>query len=403
MTLPLEGIKFVDFTWVGAGPFTTKLFADFGAEVIKVESSKRPDQLRKSHPLVGNKDLNSSGYFSNRNTNKKSLTLDMKNPKSREIILELVKEADVMSNSFTPNTLDKFGLSYEEVRAVKPDIIYLSMPMQGSIGPHKHFLGFGATINSVIGLTHLTGLPGKTPIGTGTNYPDHTPNPCHAAFAIFTALEYRKKTGKGQNIDLSQVESSISVVPTPLINYTMNKEILEAKGNEHNYKAPYGIYPCQGDDRWCVVSVANDSEWEKFCHAIERPELLKDERFNTQLRRHENRHILDDIVMAWTEKKTPEQVTSHLQSVGVAAGIVEDAQDLLTKDKNFKSRGFWRWLNHPVMGDTVYHGIPFKYSDIPTHYRSSAPLLGQHTEEIVKSIPKFKDDYDKLKDEGVLD
>lgn len=403
MTLPLEGIKFVDFTWVGAGPFTTKLFADFGAEVIKVESAKRPDQLRQAQPLVGNKDLNSSGYFSNRNTNKKSLMLDMKNPKSREIILELVKDADVMSNSFTPNTLDKFGLSYEEVKEVKPDIIYISMPMQGSTGPYKRFLGFGATINSVVGITHLTGLPGRIPVGTGTNYPDHVPNPCHAAFAIFAALEYRDKTGKGQNIDFSQVESSICVNPKPLMDYTVNNNIMEVKGNEHNVKAPYGIYPCLGEDRWCVISVSNDKEWESFCQAIERPEFLNDDRFNTQLKRHENRAELDDIAIAWTSKHTQEHVMETLQQKGVAAGMVEDAQDLLTKDENFKNREFWSWLHHPVMGDTVYHGIPFKYSTIPTKYRNSAPLIGQHNEEIIKSLPKFANKYDDLKKEGVFE
>lgn len=402
MNLPLKGLKFVDFTWVGAGPFTTKLFADFGAEVIKIESTQRPDQLRRSQPLVGNKDLNSSGYFSNRNTNKKSLVLDMKMSQSREIILELVKESDVVSNSFTPNTLDKFGLSYEEVRNVKPDIIYLSMPMQGSGGPHKSFLGFGATINSVIGLTHLTGLPGRIPLGSGTNYPDHIPNPCHAAFAIFAALEYREKTGKGQNIDMSQVESSICVTPTPLMNYAINNEIMEMKGNEHNFKAPYGVFPCKGNDRWCVISISNEFEWKSFCECIDRLDLLEDDRFRTQLMRHENRNILNEITANWTKGHSSEYVMETLQNYGVAAGMVEDAKDLLLNDKNLRYRDFWRWLKHPVMGETVYHGIPFKFTDIPTNYRNGAPLLGQHTEEIIKGLPKFKNDYEKLKKEGVF-
>lgn len=403
MKLPLEGLKFIDFTWVGAGPFTTKLFADFGAEVIKIESSKRPDQLRRAQPLVGKKDLNSSGYFSNRNTNKKSITLDMKNPRSREIVLELVKDSDVIINSFSPNTLDKFGLSYEEVKAVKPDIIYLSMPMLGSEGPYKHFVGFGGTINSIIGLTHLTGLPNRIPLGTGTNYPDHIPNPCHAAFALFAALEYRNKTGKGQKIDLSQVESSISVVPVPLMNYAINGIVMEAKGNQHSYKAPYGIFPCQGQERWCAISVGNDREWEAFCLGIENAELLKDERFNTQLKRYEHRDILNEIVEEWTKKHTPETIMHVLQSRGVPVGIVQNAEDLLVKDENLRSRGFWRWLEHPVMGKTVYHGIPFRFSNISTEYRTSAPLLGQHTEEIIKSLPKFREDYEKLKQEGVFE
>lgn len=402
MVEPLSGIRIVDFTWVGAGPFTTKIFADFGAEVIKVESTSRPDQLRKAQPRVNKDSLNASGYFSNRNTNKKSITLNMKNPKSREIILELVKNSDIVCNSFSPNVMEKFGLSYDEVKKVKNDIIYLSMPMQGNTGPHKDYLGFGATISALIGLNYLTAFPGKPPAGSGTNYPDHVPNPCHAAFALLAALEYREKTGKGQNIELSQTESSVCVFPNAVMDYAVNGNHTEPVGNQHEGKSPHGIYPCKGSDSWCAISISNDIEWTHFCKVTNQEELLKDERFLTHSIRYQNQELLDSIVGNWTKNFDAEQVMKLLQEHGIAAGVVRNAEDLVMNDSNLKHRKFWQWLDHPEMGRTVYHGIPFKFSAISTEYKTPAPLIGQHTDEVIGKIDKYKDRIELLKQEGVL-
>jgi benzylsuccinate CoA-transferase BbsF subunit len=397
---PLEGIRIVDFTWVGAGSFTTKFFADFGAEVIKIESTTRPDQLRRAEPLVGDKGLNESGYFANRNTNKKSITLNMKDPRSVAIVKELIKDSDIVANSFTPNTMEKWGLGYEEVKKVKDDVIYLCMPMQGTTGPHKDFLGYGLTINALIGMIHMNGLPGRPPVGTGTNYPDHVPNPGHAAFAVLSAIEYKNRTGEGQYIELSQVESSISIFPEPLLAYLNNNEIMEAKGHQHPTKIPYGIYRCQGEDRWCALSVGNDQEWESLCQAI--PALRNHPHFDTIEKRRANEKQLDEVISKWTIEQTAEDVMACLQGHGIPSGIVQDAEDLVSKDKNLQQRQFWQRLDHAVMGETLYHGTPFKFNKIPTAYRQAAPLIGQHNEELKKWLHLSEEDYQKLLDDRVI-
>jgi benzylsuccinate CoA-transferase BbsF subunit len=400
MIKPLDGLRIVDFTWVGAGPFTTKIFADFGAEVIKIESTTRPDQLRRAEPLVGNKDLNSSGYFANRNTNKKSITLNMKHPESKEIILELVKNSDIIINSFTPNTMDKFGLSFNEVKKVKEDIIYLSMPMQGNWGPHKDFLGFGSSINALAGITYLTSELNGTPMGTGTNYPDHIPNPCHAAFALFAALEFRKKTGFGQNIELAQNESTLCIFPDSLMEYSANKVRSQPTGNNHPLKVPYGVYPCKGEDRWCAISVSNDQEWSNFCSAIECVDIKN--RYQTLASRSENKAIIDKLLTEWTMKYTAEYVMETLQQHGVSAGVVQNAKDILLHDPNLKQREFWQRLQHPVMGETVYHGVPFRFSEISNKYKLPAPLIGENNEEVIKGIEKYSTEWDRLIEDGVI-
>jgi crotonobetainyl-CoA:carnitine CoA-transferase CaiB-like acyl-CoA transferase len=209
--LPLSGIRVTDFTWIGAGSYTTKILADAGADVVKIESSDRIDSLRLAAPYKdGIKGVNRSGYFADRNSSKRSLTLNMKHPRALGLVSRLLVQSDVISNNFTPGVMDRFGLGYDAVREIKPNIIYLAMSMQGGSGPQKHYLGYGATMAAVTGIQQLTGLPGREPAGTGTNYPDHIPNPCHAAFAVLAALRHRRRTGEGQRIDMAQTEPTVA-------------------------------------------------------------------------------------------------------------------------------------------------------------------------------------------------
>ena len=201
--LPLKGIRVADFCWLGAGSYTTKILGDMGADVIKIESAARLDSLRMAAPYKdGVPGVNRSGYFADRNTSKRSITVDMKHPRALALVRRLIEQSDIIANNFTPGVMEKFGLGYDAVRAMKPDIIYLAMSMQGSQGPERSYLGYGASMVSLTGLHELSGLPDREPAGTGTNYPDHVPNPCHAAFALLAALRHRRRTGQGQLIDL---------------------------------------------------------------------------------------------------------------------------------------------------------------------------------------------------------
>lgn len=402
--LPLEGILVADFTWVGAGPYSTKMLADFGAEVIKIESGVRPDALRRNPPFKDKKPgLNRSGYFANRNTNKRSLQIDMNNEKSRELVKKLIAKADVVSNSFTPNTMEKWGLGYEEVRKLKEDIIFICMPMQGTTGPHKDFMGFGATMNALIGFNYLTGLPDREPIGTGTNYPDHVPNPCHAAFAILSALRYRKKTGKGQYIELAQTESAISVIASAVMDAANNGRVSKRAGNWVSYAAPHGAYPCKGEDRWCVISCMNDKEWGNFLEASGLMYLIEDNRFRSLSNRVQHAEELDAIIADWTRQRTAEEVMNLLQEHHLSAGVVESAQDLIDYDPHMRFRDHFVRLDHPEMGDSIYNNPPFKLSGTPGILRKSAPLLGEDTEYVCKEIIGLTDEqFQKYKQEDVF-
>ncbi len=357
--LPLAGIRVIDFTWVGAGPFTTKILADFGAEVVKIESATRPDQLRRAEPLVGGRGLNESGYFAVRNTNKKSITIDMKRPGARDLVLALAKRADVVANSFSPRAMERFGLSYAEMAAVNPGLVYLSMPMAGATGPYRDYIGYGMSIAAIVGMLAKGGRPGRTPVGTGTNYPDHLPNPLHATFASLAALAYRARTGVGQEIVVSQIESTLASFPDALLDAAANG----AGSRDAHASGLQGVFRCAGEDRWCAVSV----EPEVAAAAIGWPGSACHS---------------EEALAAWMAGQVAEEACARLQAARVAACVVETPQDLLERDAQLAARGFWQRLEHPVMGRSVYHGIAARFSGTPTTYRHPAPLLGQHNAEL---------------------
>ncbi|GHU37065.1 hypothetical protein AGMMS50256_34510 [Betaproteobacteria bacterium] len=211
----LKGVRFVDLTWAGAGPFGTKIFSDFGADIIKIESSVRLDSVRTGGPFKDRKyGVNRSGYFASRNTGKKSVVLNLKTEAGHKLVFDIIRQSDVISNNYGPGAMDRLGLGYESVRTVKPDIIYLSMPMYGEDGPRAEMIGVGMTISSVSGLMWSTAYGPGVPVGPGTHYPDHAANPYHAAFAVLAALRRKRLTGEGMKIDLSQVESTINFIGT---------------------------------------------------------------------------------------------------------------------------------------------------------------------------------------------
>lgn len=400
---PLSGVRILDFTWVGAGPFTTKVLSDFGAEVVKVESRKRPDQLRKAEPLTGGRTIEESGYFANRNPNKKSVSIDLKHPEARALVLALAAQSDVVINSFSRGVMDRFGLGYQDVKGAREDVIYLSMPLGGNDGPYRDFLGYGMNVASIVGLYSLGGLSGRWPVGTGTNYPDHLPNPLHAAFAILTALNERRRSGEGQEIVLSQLDSTLALFPDDILNYAANGKTADPGSVDNPDLAPHGVYPCQGEDRWCVISVASNKEFAAFAEAISQPGLAHDPRFLSAASRRQNSAALDEIVANWTSGLAAGEVMKRLQSVGIAAGVLQTARDMLTNDPQLRAREFWQYLDHPVMGRSVYHGVPALFSGQSNRYVAPAPLLGQHNSELPGLSGLPAEAIEEFADNGVLE
>jgi crotonobetainyl-CoA:carnitine CoA-transferase CaiB-like acyl-CoA transferase len=405
--LPLNGVRVIDFSWMGAGPYTSRVLADHGAEVIKIESTKRLDRLRVLPPFPGGQrgdSVNRSGYFADRNSNKLSATFNLKHPAAVELILRLIAQSDIVTSNFTPGTLTGLGLGYDAGRAARPDIIFLEMGMQGAYGPDSSLVGYGQTVSALTGLYHLSGLPGRMPTGTGTNYPDHIAAPAHAAFALLAALHYRARTGKGQYIDLSQAESMVALLGPAILDYTANGHTAGPRGNLAEYAAPHGVYRCLGDDRWLAISAETDAQWLALLTELDAAELGRDPRFATLAARHANHAELDAELLRLTFSRDAYQLMNRLQRAGVAAGVVQTYQDLVDADPQLRHRGHFATLDHPEMGLSVYNAPPFTLSGMrELTMRTPAPLLGQHTRRVCRTLLGLDDaGIDELVRAGVL-
>lgn len=398
--MPLEGVRVADFTWVGAGSFTTKLLADHGADVIKVESRAKPDGIRLSPPFKdGISGVNRSGYFADRNTSKRSLALNLKTDDGQRLARRLVAESDIVANNFTPGVMDRLGLGWSDVQRINPRVIYLAMSMQGSTGPARDHLGYGLTIGSLVGLQHLTGLPEREPVGTGTNYPDHIPNPAHGAFAVLAALRHRRRTGEGQCIDLAQTEPTIAVLGEAVLDSSTNGRSPGRSGNSHPRYAPHGVYGCAGDDDWIAIAVTNEAQWQ---HLVEVLGLDAPREWKDASARKADERSLDVAVAEQVAAWDVQQLAAKLRAVGVPAGKVNSSQDVV-EDSQLSARGHWVRLDHPEMGPTLYSAPAFRLSRTPGGLRRPAPCLGEHTDEICRTILGLDDDeIARLQDRKVL-
>ena len=402
--LPLKGIRVADFTWFGAGPIFTMALAHYGAEVVRVESQVRPDGLRLTQPMPKDRPpgINLSGYYNNFNAGKLSFALNLGSEKGRELALRLIAKSDIVAENFTPGTFEKWGLTYERILQVRPDVIMVREPMQGLTGPHRDFAGFGAVITPLAGISYLSGLPQRPPVGLGTNYTDYVVNPGHALVATLAALHYRNRTGKGQLIEVAQFESSVNVVAVALLECAANGRLPQRLGNRLPYACPHGVYRCLGEDRWVAIAVFNDEQWQGFCRAVGE-EWTREERFATLLGRKAHEEELDRLIESWTGQQEAEEVMERLQAAGVPAGVVQSAADTLDRDPHLKARGYYHFLEHPEAGRTAYDGPGFRLSDTHGGPRGPAPLLGQHTQYVCKQVLGLSDDdIADLVAEGVL-
>lgn len=380
----LDGLKVLDFCWVGAGAFVTRILADLGAEVIKVESRAHPDNLRLSGPhRPGAKALESSGYFASRNTSKRSIALNMTVPEGRAIAERLAARCDIVTNNFRPGVMDKWGLDYNSVSAANPSVIYLSMPMQGTTGPHRNYIGFGSTIAALCGLVNMAGLPERPPLGTGTHYPDHVPNPGHALVALLAAVFHRMRTGEGQYIELAQIESTINVLGPSLLKWSAEGELPARNGNRGVGVVPRGVFPCATDDTWCAIEVKTDQQWQGLADALGRPAWMDELSLRTAAGRAARETEIEQRLGELTRAFEAPALMTLLQQHGVPASIVNTSADVLS-DPQLSARDYWQTMPHAEMGEVIVNRPPFHVRGEPRPQLGSPPLLGEHTIEIAR-------------------
>ncbi len=386
----LNNIRVLDFSWVLAGPCATRILADFGAEVIKVQPLQPEAE-----------DKFSRGYYNTWNRNKLGITLNLNKPEGVAIARRLVSVSDAVVENFAPRVLANWGLDYPNLRKVKPDMIMLSMSTMGQTGPWRDYVGFGPTVQAFSGMTHLASFPGKPPIGLGYSHADHVAG-LMATLALLGAMEYRQRTGEGQYIDISQVEAMSSLLGGAVLDYTLKGKEAEPMGNGSNQAAPHGVYRCRGDDRWCAIAVFGDEQWQGFKRALGNPPWTADKRFATLSGRLKNTDELNVLVEGWTGEHTAEEVMALLQGKGVASGVVQDAGDL-ANDPQLRARGFFVELDHPDLGKTISDATPIKLSDTTAGYRRAAPVQGQDNDYVYKRLLGLsEDDIVELRKQGII-
>jgi benzylsuccinate CoA-transferase BbsF subunit len=381
----LSHVRILDFTWVVAGPYATRVLADLGAQVIKVQSAATSR---------GN-DANGAAAFSTFNRNKYGITLNMRHPKAVEIARQLAAESDVVVDNVSARVMKNWGLDYDSLKAVKPDIIAVSMSGPGHTGPWRDYVSYGPTLQALSGMTYLMGFPGRAPQGFGYSYADHAGG-FTGAFAILAALEHRDRTGEGQWVDLGQLEAMASLMGPVFLDHAVNGNVPEPIGNRLAFRpaAPYGAYRCKDDesgtltlaDRWVAIGVTNEEEWVGLVKSMGSPAWASEARFSTQELRAKHADELDPLIEAWTGDQDPYEVVAMLEAAGVPAGMVQNARDLIERDPQLKHRGFWWEAERKNMAPNRFDGFPAELSETPAHLWGPAPWLGEHNELVFGEI-----------------
>jgi benzylsuccinate CoA-transferase BbsF subunit len=376
----------------------TKSLAELGASVYRVESRSHPDNLRLAPPFrPGTEGLEASGYFASRNSSKQSIALNMNTGKGRDLAVELVGKIDVVTSNFRPGVMDRWGLGYDAVRSLNPSAIYLTMPMQGETGPHSRYVGFGSTIAALAGLVDLSAVPGRPPVGTGTHYPDHVPNPGHALIAVLAAIRHRRRTGEGQHIELAQFESTVNIIGPAIVAAGLGSAPT-ATGNRSLSAAPHAAFRCR-DGQWIVISCDTDSEWDALERALGLPHS---EQRTTLAGRKANEDAMEADLRDSIERLDRPEAIALLDGAEVPNAPVNSSRDIL-EEPGLWARGFWRDIEHPVIGHIPISRSPFRLVDGPQPDVVRPPLLGEHTFDVLHGeLGMTRDEYDGLVDEKVL-
>lgn len=394
----------LDITTAGTGPLAVGFLADHGATVVMIESKTRPNLNRVSAPYRGGvPNLNTSGLMTPFCTSRYSFGLNMGTAEGRELAKRLALWADIVASSYSPGVMERWGLGYEALSKLKPEIIMLAISMEGQTGPHANVAGWGFGMKGLSGLVHFTGWSDKEGCGVPMAYADTT-TPWFATIALLSALEHKRQTGKGQFIDFSQMEAALNFTPSYyLLDYEVNRRITSRQGNYSEYATPHGVYRCKGEDSWVAIAVCTDEEWSALCRAMDDPGLARSAQFASFLLRQRNRDELDRRICQWTMQHEAEEVMLSLQHRGVACGKVQTFEDLLERDPQVKHRGYFQVLEHDGVGRVAYHTPPARLTKAPAELRPT-PMLGEHTEYVAKEIFKMSDtEFADLLAKGVLE
>jgi crotonobetainyl-CoA:carnitine CoA-transferase CaiB-like acyl-CoA transferase len=390
---PLQGIRVLDFTWMLAGPYATRLLADFGAEVIKVQSKRT---------AAGTED-NQTGYFATWNRNKLGITLDMGKPGAREVVIELVKKCDIVMENFTPRVMYNWGLDYGRLKDANPGLVMVSLSGFGRGGPWQEYAALGPTVQALSGLTKLTSYRSGRPCGAGFALADHISG-LYAALAAISALRRRDISGRGDYIEISELEAACSTLAPEMINLFLGGRAAGPQGNSPSRQpaAPYGSYLCRGDDRWCVIAVYDEDEWRSLGRAMGDPVWSRQDKFSDLRGRCDNQEELDRLIGEWTSARTQLEVMKVLHEVGVPAAAVNDASDL-AGDPQLSDRDFFIDLEHPTMGKIRADGNPIRLSATPARFAAAAPLLGADNRRVFLDLLGMDGErFDRLVSQGVI-
>jgi benzylsuccinate CoA-transferase BbsF subunit len=413
---PFEGLKVLDFTWGGVGPFQANFLAYYGAMVVRIESAARPDVTRQggnvnpkyleqhAEALKNPKTRLEFGpaFAVTHPVKKYGISLNLNNPKAVEVFKKLAGWADVFVESFTTGTLEKWGLGWEDLKKINPRLIMHRTCGYGHTGSMAGQPGYGQTVTSLTGFYTITGWPDRLSVPISSFYTDHL-SPLFGGLALITAIDYQQRTGRGQCIDQSQIESGINYLSPLVLDYSVNKRKLALRGNKSPGASPHGAYRCQGDDRWVAITVPTDREWESFCRVVGNPPWTKDAKFSTIEGRVNNSDELDGYVNAWTGKHTAEQAMEMMQEAGVAAGVVATAEDS-EKDPQLAVYDFFHEIEHPYLGkQKFFHPPAFTLSDAKAEVHRPVQL-GEHTGYICKEVLGISDDdFSGMEKGGVFD
>ncbi|MQA00023.1 MAG: CoA transferase [Dehalococcoidia bacterium] len=374
--LPLEGVRVCDFTWIIAGPQATRIFADLGAEVIKVENESYLDAVRGS-----------AGLHNNFHRNKQGITANIHHPKGREVVERLIAKSDIVIENYSSGAFARMGFPYQRLKELREDIIYVSLSGFGHEGRDADYATWGPTAQGVSGMTAVSGLEDQPPAGWGYSYLDHTAG-FYAAIGAMMALWHRRQTGEGQHLDMAQVETGMVLAGVPMLDFQVNGRHYERIGNGSRWPAvaPHGIYPTADEDRWIAIATETDEHWAVLCEVLERPELATEPRFASNEVRFQAREALDAALGRLTARFDADSLAAALSERGVPAGACQTIEDRMEHDPQLAARGFYPTAEHPELGMHRFEGLPMHFSRARWRIDRGAPVLGEDTRTVLRDL-----------------
>ncbi len=394
MALALEGLRVLDLTRVLVGPYSTMILADFGADVIKLEMPVTGDDSRAYPPHINGE----SAYFMSLNRNKRSMTLNLKSVKGKEVFLDMISKVDILVENFRPGTMERLGLGYEVLKKENPRLIYAASSGFGHTGPYSKRPAYDAVVQAMGGIMSITGQLGGPPTRVGTSIGDITAG-LFMTIGILTSLTHLEKTGLGQKVDVAMLDSQVAILENAIARYTAVGEIPKPIGNRHPAITPFE--PFDTEDGQLMIAVGNDALWSKFCLAIEREELRDDPRFSTNPLRTANHSELRPLLASTINKKTTGAWRQVFDRSGIPNGPINSIDQVVT-DPQVIAREMIVEVDHPLAGKTSLPGIPIKLSETPGTIREPAPLLGEHTAEILSDLLDYTPEQIKSMEEQGL-